>query len=268
MDPTLQNFQRSSQKWFRKGTLGIHATACQVWNLILPEFSAQNISRLGVGASVPEGYNAAAREIARLKGKLAGTKHSREDDDAIAPQQLSDTEAESKAAAIKKRPKYDPFDVVHGKKKKKKEENIDPQPVATNSNVTQLQATISPKGTEACNQCLDEPKPTSPTLTPSKKKKKWKKLKVEEGVEDREAGPSSALLRNGSGNVVNHPSTPPRSAGESVPCQQIWLIVHETGRIASECLPYIHTAVEYTTASTQVYSFRSSEGAVAQPKTS
>ena len=74
---------------------------------------------MGVGASIPEGYNSASRETTRLKGKLAGTKHSRDEDEDNATQQASDSEGESRAIAIKTKPKYDPFDVVHGKKKKK-----------------------------------------------------------------------------------------------------------------------------------------------------
>ena len=69
------------------------------------------------------------------------------------------------------------------------------------------------------SQCLDEHEPNSRTL-PSKKKKKRKKLKVENGTHDvngsqAESGASSALLCNGSSNVLIPPSTPPRrSAGE------------------------------------------------------
>lgn len=152
----------------------------------------KSVARLGVGASVPEGYNSASRETARLKGKLAGTKHSRdEDDDNFGPQQPSDTEGESRAIAIKKKPKHDPFDVVHGKRKKK-EKDIDHEDTNTrlttaNSNLAQLQATIPPQ--ETSDQRLDGHDPNSPT---SKKKK------------------------NGSSNVLNPSSTPPRgSAGKS-----------------------------------------------------
>jgi len=49
-------------------------------------------------------------------------KHSREEDEDIATQQASDAEGESRAIAIKTKPKYDPFDVVHGKKKKKEKD--------------------------------------------------------------------------------------------------------------------------------------------------
>ncbi|KAF8812267.1 hypothetical protein BYT27DRAFT_7220934 [Phlegmacium glaucopus] len=156
----------------------------------------QRPARLGVGASIPEGYNSTTRETARLKGKLAVTKRSREHDDAMAQRQPSDSEGESRANSIKKRPKYDPFDIVHGKKKKKDKdidhEDANPQPIQS--------ITVSPK--EADNH---------PTLSPSKKKKKRKKLKVENDIEGCNVGASS-LLCNGSSDVLNPPSTPPRSA--------------------------------------------------------
>ena len=188
--------------------------------------NAHRIARLGVGASIPEGYNSTSRETTRLKGKLAGTKHSREEDDDIASRQASDTEGESRTIAIKKKPKYDPFDVVHGKKKKKEKdidhEDANPQLILANSNVTQLQATVSPK--EMVSQSLDGPEPDSPTLSPSKKKKKRKKLKAENGSHDAkgsgETGASSTLC-NGSNSVVNPPTTPPRhSAGECMLSQR------------------------------------------------
>ena len=184
----------------------------------LSKFNARHITRLGVGASIPEGYNSATRETARLKGKLAGTKHSRDDDD-IAHQQPSDTEGERRAIAIKKKPKYDPFDVEHGKKKKKEKdidhEDASPQLITASPNVAQLQATTSPK--EASNQRFDGYDPNSLTLSLSKKKKKRKNLNVENSTHNArgsETGASS--LCNGSSNVPNPLSIPPRrSAGES-----------------------------------------------------
>jgi hypothetical protein len=100
----------------------------------------QRPARLGVGASISEGYNSTSRETTRLKGKLAGTKHSREEDEDVATQQqeASDTEKESRAIAIKAKPKHDPFDVVHGKKRKIEKDDVDhedsnPQPILASS---------------------------------------------------------------------------------------------------------------------------------------
>ncbi|KAF9568929.1 hypothetical protein CPC08DRAFT_702048 [Agrocybe pediades] len=77
--------------------------------------------RLGVGAVIPEGgQSSMSRETARLKGKLAGKKRYREEEDVPAVKTVaSDDEADSRVSAIKKKARPDPFNVVHGKKKKK-----------------------------------------------------------------------------------------------------------------------------------------------------
>lgn len=88
-------------------------------------------ARLGVGATVPAGHHASmSRETARLKGKLAGTKRPREQDASTLklPPDNDDDEDESKSHAIKKKTKMDPFDVVHGKKKKKQKHSTQELP--------------------------------------------------------------------------------------------------------------------------------------------
>ena len=57
------------------------------------------------------------RETARLKGKLAGRKRPLEE--SYQSKSASDEEGESRATAIKKKARQDPFDVTHGKKRKK-----------------------------------------------------------------------------------------------------------------------------------------------------
>jgi hypothetical protein len=82
-------------------------------------------NRLGVGASIPEGHQNMSREAARLKGKLTGSSKRRREGEgeASAPaKRTSDDEDdndESRAGAIKKKQKSDPFDILHGKKKKR-----------------------------------------------------------------------------------------------------------------------------------------------------
>ncbi|KAF8914159.1 hypothetical protein CPB84DRAFT_1820075 [Gymnopilus junonius] len=77
--------------------------------------------RLGVGAAIPEGVQSMTRETARLKGKLAGSKHPLEEPSAT--KSSSDDEGERRAFAIKKKTRLDPFDPVHGKKRKKNKGN-------------------------------------------------------------------------------------------------------------------------------------------------
>lgn len=82
--------------------------------------------RLGVGASVSDYNTLSSRETARLKGHLLsnGKKRSREDEDpqpSTSKQTLEDSdEWESRAGAIRKKPKIDPF-AAPSKEKRKKE---------------------------------------------------------------------------------------------------------------------------------------------------
>jgi hypothetical protein len=55
----------------------------------------------------------------RLKGRLVGKKRGREEE-AVNNKAISDDEGESRAGAIKKKPKLDPFDGMGKKKKKQK----------------------------------------------------------------------------------------------------------------------------------------------------
>jgi hypothetical protein len=80
------------------------------------------LPRLGVGATIPEGYSQGlSRETARLKGKLAGSKRPREQDDVGPSQPILDDENESRTSSVKKKERGDPFDVVHGRKKNKQQ---------------------------------------------------------------------------------------------------------------------------------------------------
>ncbi|KAK0242547.1 hypothetical protein EDD85DRAFT_294021 [Armillaria nabsnona] len=82
--------------------------------------------RLGVGASVSDYNTLSSRETARLKGHLLsnGKKRSREDEDpqpSTSKQTVEDSdEGESRAGAIRKKAKTDPF-AASSKEKRKKE---------------------------------------------------------------------------------------------------------------------------------------------------
>jgi hypothetical protein len=79
--------------------------------------------RLGVGAPVPETQNF-SREAARLKGQLTGrgTKRTQEDEAEVKKDKLeSSDEEESRARAIKKKARLDPFGDGNGKRKKKRQ---------------------------------------------------------------------------------------------------------------------------------------------------
>ncbi|KAF8969469.1 hypothetical protein BDZ97DRAFT_1915420 [Flammula alnicola] len=178
--------------------------------------------RLGVGASIPEGHQSTSREAARLKGKLAGSKRSREEDEVASSKQASDEEGESRAVAIKKKARPDPFDVVHGKKKKKQktaEETIEPQAQSKDDSSGEvedilLNATKSPK-----------PNGLDTESTPVKSKKKRKKAaQLANGVppdttdvpqgSEADCLPASPSVEN-KPVVEDAPLTPQRHPGKS-----------------------------------------------------
>ncbi|KAF9028457.1 hypothetical protein BDZ89DRAFT_1133605 [Hymenopellis radicata] len=105
--------------------------------------------RLGVGASISESAAGTSREANKLKSRLLGKKRPRDSEDGASklPSDNSDDE-ESRAGAIKKKPRTDPFaDGGKSKGKKNKPASLSiPQPKAV-------------KGTS--------PVPTHPSATPS-----------------------------------------------------------------------------------------------------
>lgn len=76
--------------------------------------------RLGVGAKPPESTDVSGRDALRLKGRLVDRKRGREEDTTTNIKTPSDDEDESRAGAIKKKPRLDPFDGAGKKKKKQK----------------------------------------------------------------------------------------------------------------------------------------------------
>jgi hypothetical protein len=88
-------------------------------------FCLKKMHRLGVGASVSEGHQNMSREKARLRGKLVDSNHRHEEGSLMTAMPAKDEdEDESRAGAIKKKARPDPFDISHGKKKKKRLETV------------------------------------------------------------------------------------------------------------------------------------------------
>lgn len=128
--------------------------------------------RLGVGAVIPEGNSQGlSRETARLKGKLAGSKRPREYDDVGPSQSTSHDEEESRAISIKTKARVDPFDVVHGRKKKKHQTTAMPDAQLAFSVLTMEQAKDdSSEEVEDISAMLNDP--TQLDISPVKTKKK------------------------------------------------------------------------------------------------
>lgn len=75
-----------------------------------------------MGAPIPE-TQGFSRETARLKGRLTekGTKRSRDDEEVVKRGKAESNDEESRAGAIKKKVRLDPFGDDNGKKKRKKQ---------------------------------------------------------------------------------------------------------------------------------------------------
>ncbi|GLB33989.1 hypothetical protein LshimejAT787_0108730 [Lyophyllum shimeji] len=134
--------------------------------------------RLGVGAAIPETHKA-SRETARLKGQLIGkgNKRPRDDEDDAHMKEESDNEGESRAGAIKKKARVDPFATGGGKKKKNKmfpegTALVPPKPPVLSKKGTKEQEEVISMVTEAVAG------PSTPVVTPKRKKHKEKHLTV------------------------------------------------------------------------------------------
>ncbi|KZT13028.1 uncharacterized protein LAESUDRAFT_754054 [Laetiporus sulphureus 93-53] len=148
--------------------------------------------RLGVGATPPESSTTFSRDTARLKNKLtgrSGKKRQREEERDIAAGP-SDDEDESRATAIKKKPKIDPF-ARPTKTKKVHSADIDvakAQDTAegdaklkhdTNGRAAESSSTPT-QHREEHHQSEHASAPPSPSSPKKKKKKKKKKRKYDE----------------------------------------------------------------------------------------
>ncbi|TFK28900.1 hypothetical protein FA15DRAFT_665000 [Coprinopsis marcescibilis] len=111
--------------------------------------SAKRPSRLGVGANVSESAQYSSREAARLKGQLVGKKRPRDESERTTTKPGDDDDGEeSRATAIKKKTKKDPFALP--RKKSKKES---PQVVPVNgANSATLSGTLTPSSKSESTQ--------------------------------------------------------------------------------------------------------------------
>lgn len=152
--------------------------------------------RLGVGAPIPD-TQAGSREIARLRGQLAGKKRGRDGDVDHSSPQGSDVEEESRTGAIKHKIREDPFDVVHGKKKKKT--NGKPETEETIPN--------------QANEIAGEPEPIHDVTPPKSGAKKPQHSTPQEGGFNLKMISSSTTPPSSSSNLSNQlkPSSTPIS---------------------------------------------------------
>jgi len=131
--------------------------------------SIEHGHRLGVGAATTEVLQA-SRDAAKLKGQLLGKKRAREQaEEQQEKGRNSDDEGESRAGAIKKKIKVDPF----GPKKKKASATLlEAKPTAASQSHTPAKQAPAQRD-EAVAE--DDAKPVAVASTSSKKKKRKKK---------------------------------------------------------------------------------------------
>ena len=149
------------------------------------------MTRLGVGAPIPASTGSLGHESVKLKNKLTGKKRSREDEGKH-DGPVSEDEEESRAGAIKKKTKLDPF--APREKKKKAKAVSAPQPDAASVESAPSKSPPSaPASTQLSLESVALPvkascqvaEVSSLTPAPEKKKKKKKKKKLPSSAEDR-----------------------------------------------------------------------------------
>ncbi|KAI0700766.1 hypothetical protein BC835DRAFT_1304003 [Cytidiella melzeri] len=190
--------------------------------------------RLGVGAPIPASTGIVGHETMKLKGKLSGKKRGREPEDvdmAVSAEQSDGDEEESRAGAIKKKARVDPFAGSRAKgKKKQTAQSSDPTEPRQPSPKT-------PPLTEAQNSVdtVESPKHASNDVigaSPAGKKKK-KKKKRHGNADAADVHGMQAVTKPIS--AFDRPHTPP--AGSSKSEVSVTPVHLSTQQVAVEATP-------------------------------
>ncbi|KAJ3488801.1 hypothetical protein NLI96_g2580 [Meripilus lineatus] len=118
IDLSLAHTKNLVSSWLQP-TLGTHPVSSRHKEDKEIQDLLRRPSRLGVGAPIPASVGSLGHETLKLKHKLSGKKRAREDDrmEALTTERSED-EAESRAGAIQKKPRIDPFASKKGKTKR------------------------------------------------------------------------------------------------------------------------------------------------------
>ncbi|KAF9464363.1 hypothetical protein BDZ94DRAFT_1256269 [Collybia nuda] len=138
--------------------------------------------RLGVGAAIPATQNL-SRESARLKGQLIGksSKRAREEVDNVSKEK-SDDDDESRAKAIRKKARVDPFGEGKKKKKHKKPAKvINIVPRTTPISTIPIPQSTETEESHAIGMAAEGDGEKGASLAPSTPRQKKSKRKSEEG---------------------------------------------------------------------------------------
>lgn len=126
--------------------------------------------RLGVGAPIPASTGVAGHEAMKLKGKLTGKKRAREEED-VKMAEPSDDDGESRAGAIKKKARPDPF-APKPKKQKANAPGVIPVPTKPTSKKAAKKAGSPDSPVDAGKQGATE---TTSSQAPASKQKSTQK---------------------------------------------------------------------------------------------
>lgn len=147
--------------------------------------------RLGVGAAIPESSSMLGRDAERLKHRLAGKKRGRDEEHAVV-NVPSEDEEESRAGAIKKKAKLDPFaQRSEGKGKKAKKDDLMGATSSAASPVASAKHEAHEEHAHA-SEVVDVDEADDRDSSPRKKKKK-KKKHAKTAIVDMAGSPATVL---------------------------------------------------------------------------
>ncbi|GBE80018.1 hypothetical protein SCP_0212200 [Sparassis crispa] len=166
--------------------------------------------RLGVGAAIPESTSAFGRDTAKLKNKLtggAGKKRAREEEREVVVVP-SDDEEESRAGAIRKKVKLDPFAKVSKPKEKKNKLKAELSPAKEHLVAVNVEENIKIEDVVPMEgQIEGEQETAAPPSSPKKKKKKKKHKVAGNSVVDLTVSPLSTFSKLAPDSVGSVPSS-------------------------------------------------------------
>lgn len=168
-----------------------------------------SVNRLGVGAAAPDA-GTTSRDTVRLKGQLVGKKRERVSEQAEVDVRKADDEdeEESRAGAIKKKAKLDPFAKPPKKKGGTTTLSAPVPPIPSTPKVTVLDKAASSNAESAKASSIEPEQPTQTFPQNNQEKKKWKSSVpspsdnvADSGSDDDDAKVESALTLTARSNM-------------------------------------------------------------------
>ncbi|PPR04064.1 hypothetical protein CVT24_010639 [Panaeolus cyanescens] len=186
--------------------------------------------RLGVGAAIPSESQSMARETARLKGRLTGSKRIHDGESSSAKRKSpvdEEDDRESRSSAIQKKQRVDPFAGTHGKKKKKQTPTGSTTPQHTNpapaSQITRPNATMVQKPSPPSSPAGSSKTPDSQTNVNGQPSTSTTNIQISplnntiDGTISNSTTPVPASPQKQPQPDVSHPSSPVKKEPKTIP---------------------------------------------------